>query len=245
MQVVCPAISPEFSLLTAGDHDEARRLIRQEAIRPFDLRQAPLIRAALITLAPHDRVLALFTHHIVGDGWSCGVIVEELRSLYAAFVEGKPSPLEEPSLQYADYAVWQRQYLEGQTLNARLAWWKQQLAGAPTALELPTDHPRPPVETFRGAKQTISLPASLLDDLRKLGRAENATLFMTLLSTFGILLSRYSGQEEVVIGSPVAGRNRAETEQIVGLSFFLNNSSCYALKPGGQSRLTRASPQSS
>ncbi len=220
VQIVCPASSPDFSLLTAGDHDEARRLIRLEALRPFDLRQAPLIRAALITLAPHDRVLALFTHHIVSDGWSSGVIVEELRSLYATLVEGKPSRLPEPSLQYPDYAVWQRQYLEGKTLDARLAWWKQQLAGAPAALELPTDHPRPPVETFRGAKQTISLPASLLDDLHKLGRRENATLFMTLLSAFSILLSRYSGQEEVVIGSPVAGRNRAETEQIVGL--FLN-----------------------
>ncbi len=219
-QIVCPPEAPEFLQLTARDEDQARELIRSQASRPFDLGKAPLIRAALISVAPNDHVLVLIAHHIVSDGWSSRLIEEELRSLYTDLVEGKASGLAEPPIQYGDYAVWQRQHLSGETLDAHLDWWKQQLAGAPAALELPTDRPRPPVETFRGAKQTVVLSPGLLDDLRNLSRAEGTTLFMTLLTAFSVLLSRYSGQEEVVIGSPIAGRNRAETEKAVGL--FLN-----------------------
>ena len=219
-QIVCAAEAPEFTVLTADSEEAARELIRREGARPFDLTQAPLIRATLISIAPKDYVFVLVTHHIVSDGWSSGLIVSDLRSLYADFVDGKPVGIAEPAIEYGDFAVWQRQYLSGDTLNEQLVWWKEQLGGAPAALELPTDRPRPPVETFRGAKLTTLLPVSLLDGLRKLGRAENTTLFMTLLAAFSVFLSRYSGQEEIVIGSPIAGRNRAETEKVVGL--FLN-----------------------
>ena len=176
-QIVCAAEAPEFTVLTADSEEAARELIRREGARPFDLTQAPLIRATLISIAPKDYVFVLVTHHIVSDGWSSGLIVSDLRSLYADFVDGKPVGIAEPAIEYGDFAVWQRQYLSGDTLNEQLVWWKEQLGGAPAALELPTDRPRPPVETFRGAKLTTLLPVSLLDGLRKLGRAENTTLF--------------------------------------------------------------------
>ncbi len=208
------------SLPEAKREDEARGAAREEAQRPFDLAVAPLIRATLFRLAEDDHVLVLNTHHIISDGWSLGVLLKEMASLYGAFSANAPSPLPELAVQYADFAVWQRNFLAGEILDRQLDYWKDHLAGAPASLDLPTDRPRPAIETFRGAQQTLLLPRKLLDSLRKFSRTESSTLFMTLLAAFDVLLSRYSGQEDVVVGTPIAGRNRAEVEKLIG--FFAN-----------------------
>src|SRR5262249_2458714 len=158
-------------------------------------------------------------HHIVCDGWSIGVLFRELSALYGAYTAGRPSPLSELPIQYADYAVWQREQLQGEALAEQLAYWKAQLADLPT-LQLPTDHPRPAGPSFRGAHRTFSPPPELAARLRELSRREGATLFMTLLAAFQVLLSRYSGQQDIVVGSPIAGRTRAEVEGLIG--FFVN-----------------------
>jgi amino acid adenylation domain-containing protein len=199
---------------------EAQRQVTAEALRPFDLRAGPLLRASLWKLAEQDHVLVLNTHHSISDGWSLGVLWEELTALYLAGVEGQHSLLEPLPLQYGDYAVWQREFLAGERLEQQLAYWKQQLAGAPPVLELPADRPRPALETFRGARQSVLLPPILLQDLRQLSRKEGVTLFMTLLGAFSVLLSRYTGQDDIVVGSPIAGRNQAELEKLIG--FFVN-----------------------
>jgi condensation domain-containing protein len=199
---------------------EALRLATAEAQRPFDLVEGPLVRAALLRLGAEEHVLLLTMHHIVSDGWSMGVLVRELAALYEAFRRGEPSPLGELPVQYADYAVWQREWLSGEVLEEQLDYWRRQLAGAPPALGLPTDRPRPQVATYHGAVEKFELSAELSESLKKLGRSEGATPFMTLLAAFYALLYRYSGQEEIVVGSPVAGRTRAETEGLIG--FFVN-----------------------
>ena len=208
------------SLPEGNPEDEARRLAREEAQRGFDLTAAPLIRATLLRLAADDHVLLMNTHHSACDGWSLGLFSHELASLYEAFAADLPSPLADLPVQYADFAVWQRDYLAGGTLDRELTYWKQQLAGAPATLDLPTDHPRPPMMTYRGSRQSVVLPKPLLDDLLRLSRREGVTLFMTLLAAFDVLLSRYSGQAEIVVGTPIAGRNRAEVEKLIG--FFAN-----------------------
>jgi len=199
---------------------EVRRLAEQEARRPFSLSQGPLVRAALIRLAEQSHVLLWTMHHIISDGWSMGVLVREVGALYAAFAAGQPSPLPELSIQYADFAAWQRRWLSGEVLDAQLAYWKKKFAGAPPALELPTDRPRPPVQTFRGAALPVQLPRALSDALVAFSREEGVTLFMTLLAAFQALLSRYTGQDDIVVGSPIAGRTRAEVEPLIG--FFIN-----------------------
>ena len=148
-------------------------------------------------------------HHIVSDGWSMGVLFRELSALYAAYREGRESPLPELPVQYADFAVWQREQLAGEVLDRQLAYWRERLAGAPELLELPTDHPRPPVQTYRGASVPVRASPELLERLQALGRSEGATLYMTLLGAFQVLLSKYGGSEDVVVGSPIAGRTRA------------------------------------
>ena len=158
-------------------------------------------------------------HHVVSDGWSLGVFWRELGALYEAFSRGEPSPLAELPVQYADYALWQRRWLTGEVLEEQLGYWREQLAGA-GALELPTDHPRPAVRTHLGARQELVLPEPLTRALKELSRQEGTTLFMVLLGAFQALLSRYSGQEDVAVGSPIAGRNQAETEDLIG--FFVN-----------------------
>jgi len=198
---------------------EARRLTEAEARRPFDLEHGPIWRARLLRLDPAEHVLLLTIHHVAFDGWSMGVLFRELAALYEAFSEGKPSPLAELPIQYADFAVWQRQWLQGEALEGQLSYWKRQLDDLP-ALQLPTDRPRPPVQTHRGARQSIALPESLTEDLKELSRREGATLFMTLLAAFQTLMHRYTGQDDVVVGSPVANRNRAEIEGLIG--FFAN-----------------------
>jgi amino acid adenylation domain-containing protein len=211
----------DLSGLSEADREAAvRQRAREEARRAFDLSAGPLFRAALLRLGEEDHVLLLSMHHIVSDGWSMGVFFRELSALYAAYHEGGESPLAELGVQYADYAVWQREHLRGEMLDRQLAYWKERLAGAPELLELPTDHPRPAVQTFRGAHERIELPGELLERLRALGRREGATLYMVVLGAFQALLSRYAGSEDVVVGSPIAGRTRREVEELIG--FFVN-----------------------
>ncbi|MBV9109804.1 MAG: amino acid adenylation domain-containing protein, partial [Gemmatimonadetes bacterium] len=203
-----------------ADEAEVRRIVDGEAARPFDLAEGPLFRARLVRIAPHDHLLLLSMHHLVTDGWSMGVLFRELAALYAAFRQGGESPLPEPALQYADYAAWERSHLRGPALERELAYWRARLDGAPALLELPADHPRPAVQTQRGADERMTLSAPLADRLRALGRGEGATLYMVLLAAFQALLARHAGTDDVVTGSPVAGRTRRELEGVIG--FFVN-----------------------
>ncbi|HEU4556305.1 MAG TPA: non-ribosomal peptide synthase/polyketide synthase [Longimicrobium sp.] len=226
VQVIAPfggfALPVEnLSGLSEADREAAvRRCVGEEAARPFDLAAGPLFRAALLRLGDEDHVLLLSMHHIASDGWSMGVLFREFSVLYAAYREGRESPLPELPVQYGDYAVWQREQLEGEVLDRQLAYWRGRLAGAPELLELPTDHPRPPVQTHRGATVPVELSLELLERLQALGRSEGTTLYMTLLGAFQVLLSKYAGSEDVVVGSPIAGRTRAEVEALIG--FFVN-----------------------
>jgi len=192
----------------------------EEARQPFDLTQCPLLRAKVVRLGGDDYLLLLTTHHIVCDGWSMGVFYRELTALYRAFSEGKPSPLPQLQLDYADFARSQRERLQGETLKKQIDFWIQQLNGAQTTLDLPTDNPRPPLQTYRGAVQHFALPAKLAIELLRLSRKEDVTLFMLLLAAFQTLLHRYTGQEDILVGSPVAGRTSVEAENLIG--FFLN-----------------------
>ncbi|HEX2202177.1 MAG TPA: amino acid adenylation domain-containing protein, partial [Longimicrobium sp.] len=199
---------------------EVRRRVAEDAGRPFDLAAGPLFRAALLRLGAEEHVLLLSMHHVVSDGWSFGVLFRELSALYEAYVAGEEPPLPELPVQYADFAVWQRAQLRGEALERQLAYWKGRLTGAPALLELPTDRPRPAVQTYRGAEEAVELPAGLLERLETLGRGEGATLYMVLLGAFQLLLSKYAGTDDVVVGSPMAGRTRGEVEGLIG--FFVN-----------------------
>ncbi len=226
VQVIVPfagfALSVEdlSGLDEAAREAEVRRRAREDAARPFHLAEGPLFRATLLRLSSEEHVLLLCIHHIVSDGWSTGVLFRELSALYAAYREGRESPLAEPPVQYADFAVWQREQLRGEVLDRQIGYWKNRLSGAPALLELPTDRPRPPVQSHRGARETFDLPPGLLDRLQALGRSEGATLYMVMLGAFQLLLSKYSGSEDVVVGSPIAGRTRREVEELIG--FFAN-----------------------
>ncbi|HLM67874.1 MAG TPA: condensation domain-containing protein, partial [Longimicrobium sp.] len=204
----------------ALDEAEVRRRAREDAERPFDLARGPLFRASLLRLADDDHVLLICMHHIVSDGWSLGVLFGELSTLYGAYTDGSDSPLPELAVQYADFAVWQREHLRGEVLEGQIAYWKAKLAGAPALLELPTDHARPAVQSYRGAAVPVEFSASLLARLEALGRREGATLYMVLLGAFQALLGKYAGTDDLVVGSPIAGRTRAETEALIG--FFVN-----------------------
>ena len=211
----------DLSQLPPAQRDtEAQRLARDEALRPFDLSTGPLVRAHLLRLSPEEHILLLSMHHIVSDGWSMGVLIGEMAALYEAYAAGAESPLKELNIQYGDFAVWQREWLQGEVLDQQLAYWRKQLAGVPPVLELPTDHPRPAVKTFNGAAMSLNLPRSLSEELKALSRREGVTLFMSLLAAFQVLLQRYSGQEDIAVGTPVAHRTRAETEELIG--FFVN-----------------------
>ena len=200
--------------------EEVRRIVAEEARQPFNLAEGPLLRGTLLQLGEAEHILLFTTHHIICDGWSRGVLIRELAALYEVFSSGKPSPLPELPIQYADFAVWQRQWLQGEVLEAQLTYWKQQLAGSPPVLELPTDRPRPSVQTFQGATQSLMLPKDLTEALKDLSQQEDATLFMTLLAAFKTLLYRYTGQEDILVGTPIANRNRSEIERLIG--FFVN-----------------------
>src|SRR6266436_1250570 len=199
---------------------EAQRLSSEEVRRPFDLACGPLFRASLLRLGDSDHVLLLTMHHIVSDGWSLGVLMREFTMLYDAFSRGEASCLSELPIQYADYAIWQRKWLREEVLEKQLSYWRDQLMGAPAVLELPTDRPRPPGQSFRGASCSRVLRKDLLKSLKALSEHEGVTLFMTLLAVFTSLLSRYVAREDIVIGTPIAGRNRTEIEGLIGL--FVN-----------------------
>jgi hypothetical protein len=199
---------------------EVQRLATAEARCSFDLAQGPLLRVTLLRLGDAEHVLLVTLHHIVADGWSLGIVVREVAILYDACLHGQPSPLPSLPIQYADFAQWQRTWLQGEVLEAQLAYWRKQLAGAPPMLELPTDRSRSPVQTFKGAALSIGLGVELTQQLQTLSRQTGGTLYMTLLGAFAAFLSLYSGQEEVVIGSPLANRTRQETEGLIG--FFVN-----------------------
>ena len=226
VQVISPSVSVPFHVMDLTEcpeserEGEARRLASEEARRPFDLTQGPLLRTTLIRLGKEDHVLLLTMHHIVSDGWSMGVLYRELSVLYEAFSKGQPSPLSSLPIQYADFAVWQRKWLRGEVLESQLSYWKKQLEGVPAVLSLPTDRPRPAVQSFRGQRQSIELSKELTQGLKALSRKEGVTLFMTLLAAFQTLLYRYTGQEDIVVGSPIANRNRTEIEGLIG--FFVN-----------------------
>jgi amino acid adenylation domain-containing protein len=198
---------------------KARELASEEASCPFDLTTGPLLRATLLQLDPKEHVLLVTMHHIVSDGWSMGIFNREFSVLYDAFSEGNPSPLPELPIQYADFAVWQRKWLQGERLEEQLRFWKDHLRGI-TTLELPADRPRPSVQTFHGATHTVVFPKGLTEALRSLSRKEGATLFMTLLTAFQCLLHRYTGQDDIVVGTPIANRGRTEIEGLIG--FFVN-----------------------
>ncbi|MBD2083582.1 non-ribosomal peptide synthetase [Trichocoleus sp. ST-U3] len=193
---------------------------KEEAQRPFDLSQEPLLRVKLLQLSETEHLMLFTMHHIVSDGWSRGVIIQELAALYEAFSQGKPSPLPELPIQYADFAAWQRQQLVGEVLETQLNYWKQQLTGASPILELPTNRPRPTVNTFKGARQFFTISQPLALSLRTLSQQSESTLFMTLLAAFNTLLYRYTGQEDISIGAPMTNRSQRETENLIG--FFVN-----------------------
>ncbi|HEX8151315.1 MAG TPA: condensation domain-containing protein, partial [Pyrinomonadaceae bacterium] len=216
----------DLSDLPAAERErEALRLAALEAQEPFDLTAAPLLRVRLLKLAEEEHVVLFTMHHVVGDDWSVGILVREVAALYEAFREGEPSPLEELPVQYADYAVWQRRWLSAEVLERQLNYWTQQLTGGdPTrglpVLELPTDRPRPAVQSYKGAVKSFELPEELSRELKRLSRREGVTLYMTLLAGFQTLLHRYSGQERVLVGTPSANRSREEVEGLIG--FFVN-----------------------
>ncbi|HEX8244312.1 MAG TPA: amino acid adenylation domain-containing protein [Longimicrobium sp.] len=226
MQVILPAGGPAFESIDltwvdAADREaELRRRIVEDVATPFDLERGPLARVRLYRLAEGEHVLLMNLHHIVTDGWSNGVLLRELSALYGAFARGEASPLPEPELQYADYAEWQRERLRGAVYERNLAFWRHALADAPALLELPADRPRPPVWAGRAATERFRLPRALADAVEALARAEGCTPFMVLLAAFQALLGRWAGQDDVLVGSPVAGRTRAETEGLIG--FFVN-----------------------
>jgi amino acid adenylation domain-containing protein/FkbM family methyltransferase len=226
MQVIAPSLEFELPLtdlsqIEPGKRESvARRLAEEAAEQPFDLAGGPLLRASLLKLGAEEHIVLFTMHHIVSDGWSMGVLIKEVSVLYEAYSRGEASPLRELPIQYADYAVWQREWLQGEVLAEQLNYWREQLRGVPEVLELPTDRVRPAVQNYRGAQQRFSLPAEVSHELKRLSRQQGVTLFMTLLAAWQVLLWRYTGQSEIVVGSPIAGRNSRETENLIG--FFVN-----------------------
>lgn len=200
--------------------EKVQEQIMKKAQQPFDLTACPLWRAMLLVLGGEEHILLLVMHHIISDGWSIGVLIREFMVLYEAFRAGHLSPLPELSVQYADYAVWQRKWLQGKVLEEQLSYWKEQLQGPLAVLELPADRPRPAVQSYRGAAYCFTVSSAIAERLKALSRREGVTLFMVLLAAFKVLLWRYSGQQNLCIGTPVANRRRVELERLIG--FFVN-----------------------
>ena len=226
IQVIADEVNIEVPVEDLGvlppssQESEIQRMAAKNALHEFHLDTGPLIYANLLRLGEREHVLLLNLHHIVFDGWSRHILLSELAALYDAYCDGRSSPLPELPLQYADYAVWQQQYLQGEVLERLLSYWKQKLAGAPATLDLPTDRPRPAIESFRGAVQLFAFPKMLSEDVARTSRQLGTTPFMTLLAAFQSLLARYSGQDDMVLGAAIANRNRAEVEGMIG--FFAN-----------------------
>src|SRR5712692_354336 len=226
LQVITPSLTVPLSLLDLRGvpaprrEAEAQRVATEEIQQPFDLAHDPLIRSSLLRLEEQEHVVLLLLHHIISDGWSNGILLRELAALYEAFSSGKPSPLPDLPIQYADYALWQREWLQGEVLESLLAYWKQQLGGVLPVLKLPTDRPRPVIQSFRGARHTFALPRPLPQAIKALSRREEGTLFMTLLAAYEALLFRYTGQDDLLVGSTLANRTRREVEDLIG--YFVN-----------------------
>ncbi|HEX5886219.1 MAG TPA: condensation domain-containing protein, partial [Pyrinomonadaceae bacterium] len=226
VQVISPATELSIpvedlqSLSEAERETAVSRIASEEAQTSFDLSRGPLIRVRLVRFSSEEHLLLLTLHHIVCDGWSIAVLMRELVTLYQSYSNGAAAALPELPIQYADYAAWQRQWLQGAVLEQQLDYWKQQLAGAPAVLSLPVDRPRPARQTFKGGRVRQSMSQELSEQLQQLSRRHGVTLFMTLLAAFQLLLARYSGQEDVVVGTPVANRTRSELEGLIG--FFAN-----------------------
>ncbi|MUG92150.1 amino acid adenylation domain-containing protein [Scytonema sp. UIC 10036] len=226
MQVISPNVNLTTKVIDlrqlSKTHREAKAMnvAAAEAQKPFDLAQGPLLRTTLLQLDEQECVALLTMHHIISDGWSTSVLIREITILYQAFCAGFPVPLKELPIQYADYAHWQREWLQGEVRQRQLTYWQQHLASAPPILELPTDRPRPAVQSFRGAHQSFTLPKNLYTSLVALSHKHEVTLFMTLLAAFQTLMERYTGVEDIVVGSPIANRTRLETEGLIG--FFVN-----------------------
>ena len=223
IEVARPAQLPvlDLSALEEGEREaEALRLTAAEMQKPFDLSGDALLRTTLLRLGAEEHIVLLTMHHIASDGWSVGVLIKEVVALYKAFSASETSPLAELPIQYADYAAWQREWLTGEVLQGQLNYWKQQLAGAPPVLELPTDRPRPATQSHQGAFVSLSLGGELSHQLNALSQQEGVTLYMLLLAAFQTLLSRYAGQTDIVVGTPIAGRTQVETEGLIG--FFVN-----------------------
>ncbi|MBE9216799.1 non-ribosomal peptide synthetase, partial [Plectonema cf. radiosum LEGE 06105] len=199
---------------------EVQRLERADAQQPFNLTQAPLLRLTLVRLETREHILLITMHHIISDAWSAGIFIQELSSLYKAFSKGQPTPLGELPIQYADYAMWQQESLKQEKLHTQLAYWKQQLEGVKTVLELPTDKPRSQLQTSVGTKHSFTLSKELSHSLKILSQQQGVTLFMTLLAAFNTLLYHYTKQEDILVGSPIANRNYSEIEGLIG--FFAN-----------------------
>jgi len=226
IQIIAPTLKVLVSLVDLKEiseterEAEAQKLAGDKGQRPFDLARGPLVRAILVRLQEKDHLLSLAVHQIISDGWSTAILIGEMAALYQALTDGQPSPLSELPIQYADFVAWQREWLQGKVLDRQLSYWKQQLGGPLPMLKLPTDHPRPATRTFRGSRSWFALPRSLSEALRELGQREGCTLFMTLLAAFNTLLYRYTAQTDILVGSPVANRNRVEIEPLIG--FFAN-----------------------
>jgi amino acid adenylation domain-containing protein len=217
--VLLPVI--DLRSLTKQEREaEFRCMADNEAQRPFDLARGPLLRCVLLKLGEQEHALLLVMQHIISDGWSIGVLIAELSALYKAYISGEQASLPQLPIQYADYAAWQRGWLQGEVLESQLDYWRERLTGAPGVLELPADFTRPPIQTFRSASVTLEIPETLSQSLKSLSRRKGVTLFMTLLAAFKVLLHRYTGQDDIVLGSPIAGRDRAEVKGLIGC--FLN-----------------------
>lgn len=226
LQVVAPTIDlvlADVDLSSLPEQERERewsRVVREQGRKLFDLSQAPLLRGTAVHMSSHEHRLLLTIHHIVADEWSMELIQREINQLYEAFSQGRPTPLTELPIQYADFSSWQRDRLQGEMLQAEISYWKGELAGAPSVLDLPTDKPRPAVQSFHGATELFELPPKLLEQLKSLGRQEQATLFMVLEAGFMALLYRYTGQVDILVGTPITGRTHSETEGLIGN--FLN-----------------------
>jgi amino acid adenylation domain-containing protein len=211
----------DLHLLSTGEQEkEIQQLAIVEANKPFALSTDSLIRATLILVSEAEHILLLTMHHIISDGWSIEILIQEIDSIYSALVNGQPSPLPEVVIQYVDFAVWQKQWLQGAVLERQIGYWQQQLAGAPALIEIPTDHPRPAIQTVNGAFYESVVSVQVMEAIQQITREEGVTLFMTLLTAFDTLLYRYTGQSDISVGSPIANRNHAEIENIIG--FFAN-----------------------
>src|SRR3569832_1511455 len=224
-QVIAPPSAVSLPLIdlmvfpVAERETESNRLISEEILRPFDLTSGPLLRTLIIRLKDDEHIVVITMHHIISDGWSSSVLVGDIGALYEAFVTGQSSTLADLPLQYGDYVLWQREWLQGEVLESQLGYWRKQVSNL-QMLELPLDHSRPPVQTFRGAKHRIKIRLPILEALSELGRSENATPFMVVLAAFVDQLSRYSGQNNITVGTPVANRRRTELESLIG--FFVS-----------------------